>query len=95
LGRELPLLLDTGERLLRIQCKTGPVRNGAVHFRAQSVRCNTKQVFIRDYVGDVDHLAVYCPDKRGVYVVPCDETTRTQVTLRLEPAANGQNRRIR
>ncbi len=71
------------------------MRNGAVHFRAQSVRCNTKQVFIRDYVGDVDHFAVYCPDTRGVHVVPCDETTRTQVTLRLEPAANGQNRRIR
>jgi hypothetical protein len=34
------MLLDTGDRLFRIQCKTGRLRKGSVHFRAQSVRCN-------------------------------------------------------
>jgi hypothetical protein len=79
----------------RIQCKTGRLRNGAVQFSAQSVRCNTKQIITRNYIGDVDYLAVYCPDTRGVYIVPCDETTRTEVTLRLQAAANQRNKRIR
>jgi hypothetical protein len=89
------MIVEAGDRLLRIQCKTGRLRNGAVHFRAQSVRCNTKHVVIRNYIGEVDYFAVYCPDTGGVYIVPCDETTRSEVTLRLHPAANQQTKGIR
>jgi PD-(D/E)XK nuclease superfamily protein len=89
------MVLEVGDRFLRIQCKTGRLRHGAIVFRPQSVRCNTKQIVTRTYVGEVDYFAVYCPETRGVYVVPCDETTRSQIALRVRPTANNQNKRIR
>jgi PD-(D/E)XK endonuclease len=89
------MVLDLGDRFLRIQCKTGRLKNGAVEFSARSIRSNTITTLMRDYVGAIDYFAVYCPANRGVYVVPCDETTLTYVTLRVEPATNNQSKRIR
>ena len=89
------MIIRFGGRLLRIQCKTGRLRNGAIEFRPQSVRCNTKQTITRNYIGEVDYFAVYCPENKGIYMVPCDETTRGHTTLRLRPTANNQAKRIR
>jgi PD-(D/E)XK endonuclease len=89
------MILEVGDRFVRIQCKTGRLRHGAIRFRPQSVRCNTKQTLTRSYIGEVDYFAVYCPETKGVYVVPCDESTVTQVALRVRPAANNQSKRIR
>jgi hypothetical protein len=89
------MLLDVDGRLLRIQCKTGRLRNGSIVFRPQSVQCNTKQIVTRNYIGQVDYFAVYCPATSGVYMVPCDETTRGHTSLRLRPTANGQTKGIR
>jgi PD-(D/E)XK endonuclease len=89
------MILDLGDRFLRIQCKTGRLRDGAIRFRPQSVRCNTKHILIRNYIGEVDYFAVYCPETKSVYVVPCDETTRSQIALRVRPSANNQAKRIR
>ena len=30
-----------------------------------------------------------------IYVIPIDDATRTQGTLRIDPTANGQNKRVR
>jgi hypothetical protein len=89
------MILEVGDRFLRIQCKTGRLRNGAITFRPQSVRCNTRQILTRNYIGEVDYFAVYCPETRGVYIVPCDDKTRSQVSLRVRPAANHQSKGIR
>jgi PD-(D/E)XK endonuclease len=89
------MVLDLGDRFLRVQCKTGLLRNGAVTFNAHSVRSNTKAVFRRPYHGEVDCFAVYSPANRGLYVVPCAETTPGEVTLRITPPANGQSERVR
>jgi PD-(D/E)XK endonuclease len=89
------MLLEGTGGLLRIQCKTGRLRRGRILFRPQSVRCNTKQIVTRSYLGEVEYFAVYCPETRGVYMVPCDETTRSHVTLRVQPAANHQSKGIR
>ena len=88
-------VLDQGDRFLRIQCKTGRLRNGTVRFSATSVRSNTKEVLFRSYVGEVDYFAVYCPQNGGIYVVPCDSTARRGITLRVEPCANNQMTRVR
>jgi hypothetical protein len=89
------MLLEFGDQLLRIQCKTGRLRNGAVNFSARSVRANMSGVYTRNYIGEIDYFAVYCPETRGVFMVPCDETTRSGVTLRVRPTTNRQNKRIR
>ncbi len=89
------MVLDLGDRFLRVQCKTGRLRNGAVDFVTQSVRSNTKRCLRRSYHGEVDYFAVYCPENRAAYVVPCSDVTPGQVTLRITAPANGQRRRIR
>ena len=94
-NRRYDMVLDLGDRFVRVQCKTGRIKNGAVLFSAKSVRCNTKRNLTREYVGEIDYFAVYCPARRAVYLVACDETTRTEVMLRIEPTANNQTKRIR
>jgi hypothetical protein len=89
------MVLEVRDRFLRVQCKTGRLRNGAIEFRPQSTRSNTRQVYNRSYIGEVEYFAVYCPATHGVYVVPCDETTRSYVALRQDPAINNQSKRIR
>jgi hypothetical protein len=89
------LVLEVRGEFLRVQCKTGRLRNGAVEFTAQSIRSNTKQVLRRSYHGEVEYFAVYCPANRGVYVVPCDDATPGHFTLRLTPTSNGQSKGIR
>jgi hypothetical protein len=66
-----------------------------VVFHAQSVRWNTNKNVIRDYKGDMELFIVHCVDTGGIYVIPIDEATRTQCTLRIDPAANRQARRVR
>ena len=88
-------MLDLGYRFARVQCKTGRLRNGVIVFSAKSVRGNTKQILTRRYNGEVEYFAVYCPETRGVYVVPCGEATPGQFSLRVEPVSNGQSKHVR
>jgi hypothetical protein len=92
------LVIDDGAKLGRIQCKTGRLRKGAVIFRACSSYAHhpNPKVVRRDYLGEIDYFAVYCPETAGVYLVPLtDAALRTQGSLRVEAARNGQRRRIR
>jgi hypothetical protein len=92
------LIADNGSRLTRVQCKTGRLRNGSVFFNTCSSYAhhpNPKQIK-RDYLGEVDEFAVYCPDTCGVYLVPIEELpVRRTAALRVTPARNGQVKRIR
>jgi PD-(D/E)XK endonuclease len=92
------LVIDDGTQLARVQCKTGRLRAGAVRFAV----CSTYGHHMnpgharRDYRGQVDYFAVYCPETTGVYLVPIDDLhVRSHGALRVEPSRNGQRRRIR
>jgi hypothetical protein len=88
------LLLDLGDRFLRVQCKTGRLRNGVVEFSTRSVRTNMQGIFGRSYSGEIDAFAVYCPATDGVYVVPIEDATGAGMRLRIEPPLNRQTRRV-
>jgi PD-(D/E)XK endonuclease len=92
------LVIDDGERLSKVQCKTGRIRHGAVVFKACSSyahHANPKQRF-RRYGEAVDYYGVHCPDNGGVYLVPAAEfCDHFEVALRVEPPKNFQRRRIR
>jgi len=49
----------------------------------------------RPYFGDIDLLAVYCPETRKVYLLPESELVATAAHLRVQPTKNGMKRRIR
>jgi hypothetical protein len=89
------LVLEIDGSFMRVQCKTGRFRDGCVIFRAQSVRSNTRKTVLRDYKSDIDLFIVHCRETGGIYVIPIAEATRTQGTLRVDPTANGQDKRVR
>jgi hypothetical protein len=89
------LVLDLGGSFVRVQCKTGRLRDGCVVFRAQSVRSNTREKVLRDYKDDVELFIVYCPETGRLYVIPIADATRTQGTLRVDPTGNRQSKRVR
>jgi hypothetical protein len=89
------LVVDLGERLLRVQCKTGRRRGGCIEFSTVSVRTNTRGWSIRSYVGEADLFLVYWPENRRIYAVPVEEAQGSRFFLRVDPPANGQRRRIR
>lgn len=92
------LVIDNGARLSRVQCKTGRLRNGSVTFRTCSTyghHPNPKRLR-RDYAGEIDEFAVYCPELGAVYLIPIEDVpTKTVAQLRVDPPRNGQQRRIR
>lgn len=92
------LVIDDGERLARVQCKTGRLRDGAVRFATCSCYGHHARPLDarRDYHGEIDYFAVYCPETSGVYLIPiADLAVRVQAALRVEPTRNGQQRRVR
>jgi hypothetical protein len=92
------LVVEEGGTLLRVQCKTGRLRDGSVRFATASTygHLPSPRDQRRDYVGQVDAFAVFCPDTGGVYVIPIDDLeTRAVAYLRVEAPRNGQRRLIR
>ena len=92
------LLIEIGEEISRVQCKTGRLRKGAIVFPVCSTYGHHRNPATarRTYEGQIDLFAVYCPETEGVYVVPLsDAATRTTAALRVAPPRNGQMRRVR
>lgn len=89
------LVLECDEKFLKVQCKTGRLRGGAIRFSAQSVQSNTAATRTRHYLGEVDLFAVYCPDNDSVYIIPADEVPPTGMYLRVEKPRNEQRKRVR
>ncbi len=91
------LILDDGARLLRIQCKTGRLRNGAVEFSTASSYAHhpNEKPTQRHYQGQVDHFAVYCRQTGGVYLIPIGELPLDRAYLRVTAPLNGQRKCIR
>ena len=92
------LVIDRGDRLTRVQCKTGRLRDGTVRFATASTygHLPSPRETRRDYLGQIDEFAVYCPETGAVYVLPIEDVpTRSGAYLRVAPAQNGQRKRIR
>ena len=89
------LALDYGGRLLRIQCKSGWLRDGCVEFRT-CVADVRRPLGDGGYRGQIEAFAVYCRETLGMYLVPIgDVPGPTFARLRLIPPRNGQSHGIR
>jgi len=92
------LAIDDGARLARVQCKTGRLRDGCIVFKTSSACAHhpNPRVTKRDYHGEVEFFAVFCPETGGVYLIPIEDLpTHCEARLRIEPPRNAQKRRIR
>lgn len=92
-GHPYDIALDVGDRLLRVQCKTGRLlEEGVVFFPTASQR---RDMSYRSYQGDVDLFGVYCPGTQQVYLVPIEDVPEQSAYLRVTPTKNGQTRGVR
>ena len=94
------LAIDTGEKFIRVQCKTGRMRSGAVYFPASSTtfhnsRPGGARPYIRDYRGSADLFGVYCRELDKVYLIPVESVGKSRGAVRVESPKNNQQRRIR
>jgi len=88
------LIADDGERLYRVQVKTGRVRGGVIVFNCYSSHAH-RGGRMRPYFGQIEYLAVYCPQTRKVYLLPEQELTASVAHLRLSPTRNNMAKMIR
>jgi hypothetical protein len=92
-GHKYDFVVDDSTRLLRVQCKTGRVKNGVLLFNAYSQSGNGSVKM--SYRGLADLFAVLNPEDEKVYLVPVDEVGVTDVSLRLAPTMNKQTQGVR
>ncbi len=81
------------QEFVRIQVKTGRIRNGAVIFSTASTDWYHRTQ--RNYKGEIDLFYVYCPDNGEIYRVPVNDATTREMSLRLFPTKNRQMAGIR
>lgn len=92
-GHKYDFVVDDSTRLLRVQCKTGRVKNGVLQFNAYSQSGNGSVKM--SYRGLADLFAILNPDSDRVYLVPVDDVGVTVVSLRLTPTINKQMHGVR
>ena len=89
------LVLEDGDRLLRVQVKTGRLqKGGAVHFPTCSSQAHRGRGH-STYRGQCELFAVYCPELYETYLVPVDGTGMRACNLRVRPAVNNQTCGVR
>jgi PD-(D/E)XK endonuclease len=84
------LVIDRGgDKLERVQCKTGRLYGGAIVFKTCSSYAHhpNPKPGRRHYLGQVDFFGVHCPQTGGVYLVPIEDAQlESQCSLRVAPA---------
>ncbi len=89
------LVVEHGDRLLRVQVKTGRLNaSGSVHFATCSSQVHRSRGRAT-YRGQCELFAVYCPELDETYLVPVDGTGERECFLRVRPTANRQARGVR
>lgn len=97
-GARYDLLVDDGDRFVRIQVKTGRLERGAVVFQPCSVHITwdgRARARRRGYRGDCELFAVYCATFNRCYFVPVDAVGTRAAALRITPTRNGQSKHVR
>ena len=90
------LVLDLDGHFLRVQCKTGRLRNGAIVFSARRCRSNQNGTYVRSYTDEADVFVIHCPETDRLYAVPVgDSGVLKAASLRVTAPANNQTKGIR
>lgn len=94
------ILIDECDHFVRIQCKTGGLRKGAVWFRTCSYTYHHpnnrgNRPYNQTYEGQADLFGVYCPENDSVYLVPVADVATRTATLRIDAPLNNQSTKVR
>ena len=81
-GYPYDLIADFREKLWRIQCKTGRLKNGRVVFFPKSNNGRWyKKGQKRDYASSADLIGVYCPENDRVYLLRVEDCGRSSTHI--------------
>jgi PD-(D/E)XK endonuclease len=94
------LLIEEPDQFVRVQCKTGRLRNGSIVFNTCSVDYHHPDKggasdYRHHYRGQADLFGVYCPDLDSVYLVPVDSVGKRACSLRVDMPRNNQVKKVR
>jgi hypothetical protein len=91
-GGRYDLILDTGDRLVRTQCKWANRQGDVVVVRARTCRHTPRgYVWTRYSESEIDGVAAWCPETEDCYFIPSATIAgRACMHLRLAPARNNQ-----
>jgi hypothetical protein len=95
-GGRYDLVVDTGSRLLRVQCKSARLEGSVVVVPIRTTRL-TPHGYVRTTCSarEIDGIAAYCPGNGRCYWLPIENFDgQGYVHLRLQPARNNQRRRL-
>ena len=93
-GRRYDLVIEKNAQFLRLQCKAGRYMNGVVRFNACSSNWfnQTRKRYTKE---EIDYFAVYCEHTTKVYLVPVEDVSGLDGSLRVEKTANNQQKGVR
>jgi hypothetical protein len=96
-GCRYDLIIDVGQRLLRVQCKWAALSDAVVVIRTRTCRFTPAGYVRTTYdASEVDGFAAYCHELKRCFWLPIDEFAgQGFVHLRLRPARNGQDAGLR
>jgi len=89
---------DADGKFWRVQCKTGWMDEAKTVIKfatASSYNHTMKNKGWKDYRGQIDYFAVFCPENRGTYLISIEHTGVTQMNLRLTETKNKQEKNVR
>ena len=91
-GRRYDLVIDTGPRLLRVQCKWGRRRGNVVVVKVSTQRLTPAGYVQTSYqAAEIDGIGVDCDDLKRCFYLPIEVAAgRSVFHLRLAPAINNQ-----
>jgi hypothetical protein len=96
-GGRYDLVIDIGEKLLRVQCTWASRQGNVLTARCLSSR-HTPRGYLRTTYSaeEIDAIAVYAPDTDRCYLLPIGEVEGlAMISLRLAPTGNNQALHVR
>ncbi len=94
-GAAYDLIVDNGERLVKVQVKTGKLDAGCVVYNARRHRGSKYTAFSCYREGEVDVFVVCCPANQQLYAVPANQSLNMEGRLRIVETQNFQEKRVR
>jgi hypothetical protein len=91
-GAACDLIADWRNRLIRVQCKSGWIREGCVIFNAYATDHGHGP---GSYLGRADVFGVALPDANDIFLIPVCEVGMSKTSLRLKPTLNNQRKKVR
>src|ERR1041384_6877656 len=86
-GGPYDLAVDTGTRIVKVQVKTATYERGCISCKTRRRNAGYERTMRRYQAGEVDYLAIYCPQLGELYALPFMDA-RVTASLRIEPTAN-------